>query len=94
VAPDSVDVEAVFPVGGPVAPAGRVHAVGLEGGPAVQALHAGPYDQLHGAYAALERWLQEHGAKPAGPVREICLTGPGVPPAQHETLIVQPIAKG
>jgi effector-binding domain-containing protein len=91
ISPEAVDVEAVFPLVAPVQGSGRVRAIELEGGRAVQALHAGPYEQLHGVYQALERWLQEHGATPAGPVREIYLTGPEVPPAQHQTLVVQPI---
>jgi effector-binding domain-containing protein len=91
VSPDAVDVQAVFPLTAPAADAGRVHAIDLEGGPAAQTLHAGSYEGLHGAYAALERWLQDQGATPAGPVREIYLTGPDAPQDQQQTLIVQPI---
>lgn len=91
VSPDGVDVEAVFPLAAPLTGAGEAKAVDLEGGRAVQVLHAGPYELLHEAYAALERWTEEHGQAPAGPMREVYLTGPDVPPEQHRTLIVQPI---
>jgi effector-binding domain-containing protein len=94
VASDAVDVEAVFPLTAPVVDAGRIHVIDLEGGPAVQTLHVGSYDGLHGAYAALERWLQDQGATPGGPVREVYLTGPDVPQDQQQTLIVQAVAAG
>lgn len=87
-------VEAVFPLTAPVVDAGRIHVIDLEGGPAVQTLHVGSYDGLHGAYAALERWLQDQGATPGGPVREVYLTGPDVPQDQQQTLIVQAVAAG
>ncbi len=94
VSPDAIDVEAVFPLAAPMADAGRVHALEPQGGPAVQTLHAGSYEGLHAAYASLERWLRDHGATPAGAVREIYLTGPDIPPDQQQTLIVQPIVAG
>lgn len=39
-------------------------------------VHRGPYERIGQAYRALQSWLDEHGYKPAGPIRDICLVGP------------------
>ncbi len=88
-----VDVEAAMPVRGPVELRGRVYAVELDGGPAVQIRHRGAYDQLGETYATLERWLKDNGQSRSEAVREIYLTGPSdvSDPAEHVTLVVQPL---
>jgi effector-binding domain-containing protein len=77
----------------PVSESGRVHPVEVNGGPAVQVLHCGPYEGLMAAYAAVERWLSEHHARPAGPPREVYLNSPNEVsgPSEYRTLVVQPI---
>lgn len=88
------DVEAVLPVRAPVAVSGRVAAIELAGGPAVQIKHVGPYDQLMPTYAALDRWLAEHHQARADAVREVYLTNPAEEPdpADWVTLVIQPVA--
>jgi effector-binding domain-containing protein len=35
------------------------------------------FPEILGAYDAVYRWVKEHGREPAGPAREIYLSGPG-----------------
>jgi effector-binding domain-containing protein len=88
-----VDVEAILPLTSAISGAGRVNAIELAGGPAVQIRHVGPYEQLATTYTELEHWIEDHHRDRAEPVREVYLTRPGeVPdPAQWVTLVVQPI---
>src|SRR5512140_260987 len=69
--PAAVDVEAVFPLTRAVAASGRMHAVILDEGDAVQVLHVGPYEAMQPAYKAIEVWLAEHQGRPSEPFREI-----------------------
>ena len=89
-----VDVEVVFPVRASVPVHGRVKLVQLEAGPAVQVRHIGSYEDLRPTYASIQEWLKSHHAGPAGPPREIYLTGPKDvrSPEEHITLVVQPFA--
>jgi effector-binding domain-containing protein len=89
-----VDVEAVLPVSGPIAVTGRVCAIELGTGPAVQVQHVGPYDELPATYASIDRWLDEHHRRRSDAVREVYLTNPAeVPdPSRWQTLVIQPIA--
>jgi len=91
--PDGVEVEAVMPLSSDIPGGGRVAAIHLDGGPAVQVRHLGPYDELPATYASIEHWLEEHHRDRADAVREIYLTSPGeVPdPMQWVTVVVQPI---
>ncbi len=90
--PARIDVEAVMPVRATVAPIGRVQPVSLTGGPAVQVRHVGPYDQVGSAYQSIERWMTDHQRARAGAFREVYLTEPSVPAAEHITLVIQPLA--
>lgn len=56
---------------------GEVVADTLPGGPAAVTLHAGPYDKLPEAYAALEQWIDAQGLKSAGPPWECYVNDPG-----------------
>lgn len=96
VPPAPVDVEVILPVSGAVPDGGRVHAVELPAGAALQVRHLGPYDQLGAAYAELGMWMTEHGMQPADAVREVYLTSPGGMPdsAKWETLVIQPVQPG
>jgi effector-binding domain-containing protein len=85
-------------VGVPVgaAPAGEADVEGgtLPGGPALFAVHAGPYEQLGETYAAMERWMEEHGFKPNGGPWESYVTDPAEhpDPADWRTEVYWPIA--
>jgi effector-binding domain-containing protein len=93
VGPVDTDVEVIVPVRARVSGEGRVHAIDLEGGPAVQIRHVGPYDQLHTTYEAVDRWIADHHRERADAVREVYLTSPQeVPdPASWVTLVIQPL---
>jgi effector-binding domain-containing protein len=56
--------------------AGRIAGREVAGGRAAYTLHAGGYDAVGPAYAALQRWIQEHGHEGAGAPRELYLVGP------------------
>ena len=77
--PGLMDIEVGMPVAAPAASSGDVRAGALPGGPAVVAVHAGPYDQLTETYAAVERWMQTNQLQPGGPPWEWYITDP----AQH-----------
>jgi len=93
VEPDSVDVEAAFPLTNAVEGEGEVHALMLPAGEAAEVLFRGPYGAMEAAYGELFAWIAQHGKQPAGPCREVYLNEPGtVPESELETLIIQPVA--
>jgi AraC family transcriptional regulator len=73
--------------------AGDVESGILPGGPAVVALHGGPYDQLGETYAAMERWMGANGLRPAGAPWEWYLTDPAEHPdtADWRTEVYWPV---
>ena len=91
---ETVDVEAGFPVASPVSDADGVTASSLPGGPAVEALHVGPYDTMTRTYAEIEAWMAEHGTMATSFMWESYLTDPGdePDPSTWRTLIVWPTA--
>lgn len=89
--PHEIDVSAVFPLHHAVKPTGRVIAIELAGGPAVQVKHIGPYEDLGQTYIMLEQWLQEHHRARSGAVRELYMSEPNVPPAELVTYVIQPL---
>jgi len=86
-------------VGMPVSPAGPgegdVQAGSLPGGPVAVAVHAGPYDQLTEAYAALERWIEANGFRIGGAPWESYITDPAdhPDPADWRTEVYWPLEK-
>ena len=90
----TVDVEAGFPLSEPITPQDGVVDGILPGGPAVEAVHVGPYDTLQETYTDVLRWMGEQGMKPTGLMWEAYLTDPATAPdpATWETLVVQPVA--
>ncbi len=93
---ESVDVEAGFPVSGPIATADGVAAGMLPGGPAVEAVHVGPYDTLAATYGEVESWIDERGLRTIEVMWESYLSDPGEhpDPATWQTLICIPLAAG
>jgi effector-binding domain-containing protein len=90
---EQVDVEFCIPVSRPMSGAGRISGRALAGGLAAYTLHAGAYEAVGPVYAALQRWIQEHGHECADAPREIYLVGPQqvTDPAQLRTEIQWPI---
>lgn len=58
-------------------------------------LHEGPYERIGLAYRALQKWLEENGYMPAGPIRDLCLIGPADVdnPDGYRTEVAWPVAK-
>lgn len=90
---DDVDVEVGVPVAEPVAGQGRVSPGTLPAGMVACTLHAGPYEEIGGAYRALAAWMQERGHESAGAPREVYLVGMGeaTVPADLRTEVLWPI---
>lgn len=93
--PGLMEIEVGFRVGSGAAGAGDIEADVLPAGPAAVALHAGPYDQLAETYAALERWMEENGQRPAGAPWESYVTDPAdhPDPADWRTEVYWPVTK-
>lgn len=83
-----------LPVAASAAGGGEVEAGSLPAGPAACAIHAGPYDSLPETYAALERWIEAQGRRPAGAPWEVYVTDPGdhPDPADWRTEVCWPLA--
>lgn len=71
-----------------------VRADTLPGGAIACTIHRGPYDKLHEAYAALEKWIEGEGLKPAGAPWEIYITDPTEveDPEEWQTEVCWPVA--
>jgi AraC family transcriptional regulator len=73
---------------------GEVIADTLPGGPAVTTIHAGPYDKLSEAYAAIEEWMEREGLVAAGAPWESYLNDPSdfPDPKDWKTEVIWPVA--
>ncbi len=94
VGPGLMTIEPGMRVAGPVKPAsvsgdaarkmsateGGVVEDTLPGGPAATTIHAGLYESLSEAYAALESWMESQGLQSAGAPWESYITDPGEVP--------------
>ena len=82
------------PVGASTGVEGEVEGGALPAGPALLAIHAGPYEQLSDTYAAMERWMEEHGCRPNGGPWESYVTDPAEhpDPAEWRTEVYWPIS--
>lgn len=67
--------------------AAEVYATATPRGEAAVAVHRGPYDRMHEAHAAIERWMAANGRESAGQSWEI-YGDPTPNPADTETTIV------
>jgi len=66
--------------GGTVPADSRVTEITLPGGSVASTVHAGPYETLSDAYAALEAWIEANGFTAAGPPWECYITDPAEHP--------------
>jgi effector-binding domain-containing protein len=88
---DTFDVEAGFPVAGPITPVGDdIQAATLPAGPAAVTVHVGPYDEMTPAYDALEKWVADRGGAVAGAPWESYLSEPVGDPSTWMTQVVLP----
>lgn len=94
VGPGLFTMDIGVPVGASTAGEGDIEVGTLPGGPALVAVHAGPYEQLAETYAAMERWIEEHGCQPNGGPWESYVTDPAEhpDPAEWRTEVYWPIS--
>ncbi len=83
----------IMPLTAPAAANGSMQSGTLAAGPVAFAVHHGPYDQLPATYAAIERWIEEHGFEAGGPPWESYITDPGETPdpAEWRTEVFWPL---
>jgi effector-binding domain-containing protein len=87
-----LDIEVGFPFAQKLAGHGNIHAGAIAGGKAVTCVHIGPYDQVGGAYEALQKWVGTHSYVPTGVAYEFYLNDPQTtPPAELQTQVVFPL---
>ncbi len=93
--PGLLTIDVGMPVAAIAGGTDAVRAGSLQGGPALVAVHGGEYASLGETYAALERWMKEHGARPAGPPWESYVNDPADLPnaADWRTDVYWPIAE-
>jgi AraC family transcriptional regulator len=95
VGPGLMTVEVGFRVSADASGRDEIEAGLLPGGPAVVAMHGGPYDQLGETYAAAERWMEGNRLRPAGAPWEHYVTDPAEhpDPAEWRTEVFWPVAE-
>lgn len=89
-------IEAGMPVlahAGAASSEGEVRADTLPGGWVAATTHAGPYEKLNEAHAAVQQWIEAEGLKAAGAPWEIYVTDPAdyPDPQDWKTKVVWPI---
>lgn len=92
---DTVAVLAGFPVTAPIQASGEVVPFELPGGPAITAVHTGPYDTLERTYAELAEWAAAAGYRLAEQMWETYLSDPSTQPdpATWQTQIAWPVTR-
>jgi AraC family transcriptional regulator len=86
-------IEAGMPIAASVPGDGVVSADTLPGGLVATTTHAGPYDKLTEAHAAIQVWIEEHGLVGSGAPWESYVTDPAdyPDPADWKTEIFWPV---
>lgn len=94
--PGMLTLEAALPVAAPGKGSadGEIVADTLPGGPAAVTTHAGPYDKLTEAHAALQVWIEGQGMKPKSAPWEVYVTDPAdyPNPQDWKTDVVWPLS--
>ena len=94
VGPGPWTVEAAMPLAAAASSEGEMEAGTLPAGPVAVGVHAGPYEQLPETYAAIEKWMADHGVRAGGAPWESYVTDPGQhpDPADWKTEVYWPLA--
>ena len=92
--PGLITIEAGMPVAASVPGDADIVADSLPGGVVATTIHAGPYDRLTDAYAAMQVWIKEQGLSPSGAPWEVYVTDPAEhpDPKDWKTEIFWPLA--
>jgi effector-binding domain-containing protein len=93
--PDAtVEVVVGFPISGVMEPHGEVIPFELPGGPAVTAVHVGPYERLEETYRELSGWASSEGIQLSDQMWESYLSDPSAEPDPQmwRTAITWPLA--
>ena len=89
---ECADVEVVLPISGPTEENEEITCYEIPTETVACVVHRGPYDSVTPAYEALYAWIEDHGKKITGPIREIYLNDPAeVPPEEILTQICIPV---
>ncbi len=89
----NLDVEMGFPVAGPVPGKDTVQYRVLPAARVATCLYTGPYDGIHEAYGALQKWMAEQGVQPGATMFDWYLNDPSqVKPEQLLTRIAWVLA--
>jgi AraC family transcriptional regulator len=93
--PGLITIQAGMPVAASVSGEGDIVAETLPAGPAATTTHAGPYESLGEAHAAVQMWIEDQGLAPSGPPWESYVTDPAdyPDPADWKTHIFWPVAR-
>ena len=87
-----LDLEIGFPVDQPLPGSGPIQAGQMPAGEYAACLYTGPYEQMEGAYGALQEYITGLGRTPTGVAYEYYLNAPDqVPPEQLQTHILFPL---
>jgi effector-binding domain-containing protein len=87
-----LDIEVGFPFAQELTGHGNIQVGGIPGGQAVTCMHIGPYDQVGGAYEAVQKWVEANSYIPVGVAYEFYLNDPQTtPPAELQTQVVFPL---
>jgi effector-binding domain-containing protein len=91
--PGLLTIEVGMPVTKCVAGKDDIEAFDLPGGRCAIGLHGGPYTQLAGSFAALERWIASQSLTVSGPAWEVYVNDPAEFPdeADWRTEIYLPV---
>ena len=76
-------LEVVLPVERAVAAEGEVGVYDLAGGCMARIIYMGPYEELEEEYRDFFAWLERHGKRVAGPIREVFVNEPWKNPEQE-----------
>ncbi|GAB4115530.1 MAG: GyrI-like domain-containing protein [Acidobacteriota bacterium] len=94
--PEIFDFEVGIPVANPISPVGRVQPGKLAPAQVARTVYRGPYDGLPAAWQELEAWIAGRGHVPAGPFREVYISGPerSADPAHWRTELNRELLEG
>ena len=86
-------VELAIPFNGPATDSGEVRVYELPRVEAACAVHKGRFEEIDRAYNAVTAWIEEHGYRLAGPMRDVYIScGEGDSP-DYVTEVQFPVAK-